>query len=128
MCIRDRLAATLVAITFASCKKDRTCACTTSTVDSGTNYFTSFNSSTGSTYQDSDPISDVQTSTDEVSFEKISKKYNDLLFRKNETCYFNINKQLVFGQIESVNKFGLLKVLIGNELQEFAHKELEMII
>jgi hypothetical protein len=69
------LAAAFVAITFASCKKDRTCACTTSTVDSGTDYFTSYNSSTGTTYQDSDPISDVQTSTDEVSFEKISKKY-----------------------------------------------------
>ena len=50
------------------------------------------------------------------------------MFRKKETCYFNINKQLVLGQIESVNEYGLLKVLIGNELQEFAHKELEMII
>jgi hypothetical protein len=35
---------------------------------------------------------------------------------------------LVLGQIESVNEYGLLKVLIGNQLQEFAHKELEMII
>ena len=61
-------------------------------------------------------------------FQQIIEKYNDLLFRKNETCYFNINNQLVLGQIESVNELGLLKVLIGNELQEFAHKELEMII
>jgi hypothetical protein len=35
---------------------------------------------------------------------------------------------LVLGQIESVNEFGLLKVIIGGNLQEFAHKELEMII
>lgn len=61
-------------------------------------------------------------------FQQIQKKYNDLLFRKNETCYFNISNQLILGQIESVNEMGLLKVLIGNELQEFAHKELEMII
>lgn len=61
-------------------------------------------------------------------FQHVSEKYNDLLYRKNETCYFNINNQLVLGQIESVNEFGLLKVLIGNKLQEFAHKELEMII
>jgi BirA family biotin operon repressor/biotin-[acetyl-CoA-carboxylase] ligase len=61
-------------------------------------------------------------------YQQIIEKYNGLLFRKNETCYFNINKQLVLGQIESVNEYGLLKVLIGNELQEFAHKELEMII
>jgi BirA family biotin operon repressor/biotin-[acetyl-CoA-carboxylase] ligase len=58
----------------------------------------------------------------------VSEKYNELLYRKNETCYFSINNELVLGQIESVNEFGLLKVLIGNELQEFAHKELEMII
>lgn len=61
-------------------------------------------------------------------FQQIIEKYNDFLFRKNETCYFNINNQLVLGQIESVNELGLLNVLIGNELQEFSHKELEMII
>jgi BirA family biotin operon repressor/biotin-[acetyl-CoA-carboxylase] ligase len=61
-------------------------------------------------------------------FEKIIEKYNDLLFRKNETCYFNINNKLVLGEIKCVNEFGLLKVLIDNELLEFAHKELEMII
>lgn len=60
--------------------------------------------------------------------QQIAEKYNELLYRKNETCYFNINNQLVLGEIDSVNEFGLLKVLVGNELQEFAHKELEMII
>lgn len=59
---------------------------------------------------------------------QIEALYHENLYRKNQICSFKINDELVIGQIENVNKFGLLRVLIGNEIREFAHKEIEMII
>jgi hypothetical protein len=51
----------LIAMIFASCKKDMTCACSTSSVDSGKDYDTAFNL-----------IGVEYKSTLEISYEKVS--------------------------------------------------------
>ncbi|MES2727302.1 MAG: hypothetical protein V4643_09385, partial [Bacteroidota bacterium] len=61
-------------------------------------------------------------------WDEIIETYNAHLFRKHETSYFTINNQMVLGQIDRVNKQGLLEVLIGQTVQLFAHKEIGMII
>ncbi|MES2656955.1 MAG: biotin--[acetyl-CoA-carboxylase] ligase [Bacteroidota bacterium] len=61
-------------------------------------------------------------------WDEIIETYNAHLFRRHETSYFTINNQMVLGQIDSVNKQGLLEVLIGQTVQLFAHKEIGMII
>jgi len=67
------LAAAFVAITFSSCKKDRTCSCVTSMVTSGTSYDYYYDSFSGTYYQTSIPISETQSSTKETVYEKIRK-------------------------------------------------------
>lgn len=61
-------------------------------------------------------------------WDEIIETYNAHLFRRQETCYFTINGHTVLGQIDCVNKQGLLEVLIGQSVQLFAHKEILMII
>ena len=67
------LAAAFVAITFASCKKERTCSCLTSMVTSGTSYDYYYDSFSGTYYQTSTPLSETQTSTQETLYKKIRK-------------------------------------------------------
>lgn len=61
-------------------------------------------------------------------WDEIIETYNAHLFRRHETSYFTVNGQMVLGQIDRVNKQGLLEVLIGQSVQIFAHKEILMII
>jgi len=61
-------------------------------------------------------------------FNQIALQYNLLLYRKNEICTFEINNEICQGEIVKVNNNGLLQILIGNNLREFAHKEITMVI
>ena len=61
----------LIAITFASCKKDMTCSCTTSTVDSGIDY-DYIVVGTGTQVQTSEQYSFENIQTSEISYTKVS--------------------------------------------------------
>jgi hypothetical protein len=61
----------LIAMIFASCKKDMTCACSTSSVDSGKDYDTAFNL-IGVEYQTSEDYFTEVKATSEISYEKVS--------------------------------------------------------
>lgn len=61
-------------------------------------------------------------------FMQIVEKYNSLLYKKNESCSFVINNKEVKGIIKSVNNNGSLQVIINNQLREFAHKEIAMVM
>ena len=61
----------LIAMIFASCKKDMTCACSTSTVDSGKDYDTAFNL-IGVEYQTSEDYLTDNEAKSEISYEKVS--------------------------------------------------------
>ena len=65
-------AAVLVAVSFASCKKDRTCACLTSSVNAGTNYSSEYDNS-GNEIQVTEQFTEVDSQNQETVYTKISK-------------------------------------------------------
>jgi hypothetical protein len=64
-----------LAVSLVSCKKDRTCSCTSTYVDTGTSY-----STTGFSQQSSFYTKATSGNTSETKFNKITKKYG------NEAC------------------------------------------
>lgn len=69
---------TMVTAFFVSCKKDRVCTCTFSTVDEGTEYYIQNTNQGSRPYNSSSP-----TLTTETKYNRISKKYG------NEVCPSN---------------------------------------
>jgi hypothetical protein len=69
------IVAALIAVSFVSCKKNRTCSCTSTTVDDGTTYTTDGYSQQSALYSKTSP-----KNTNEIKYNNISKKYG------NEVC------------------------------------------
>ena len=85
------IVAALVAVSFASCKKNRTCTCTSTSTDVGTNYSVDY--STFPPTQTTTPINTSSSgSTQEIKYNKISKKYG------NENCAASVIYTDVYDQ------------------------------
>ena len=64
---------------------------------------------------------------EQKNFEQIHQTYLDNLFRKDEISHFRLDGVEVDGIIRDVNEAGNLLIEINQELQEFKHKEIELL-
>lgn len=64
---------------------------------------------------------------EEKNFKLIHKAYLNHLFRKDEISKFKLNDELIDGIIRNVNEAGNLMIEINGELEEFRHKEIELL-
>lgn len=64
---------------------------------------------------------------EEKNFDLIHETYLKHLFRKDEISEFKLNGEITKGIIRDVNNAGNLMIEIDNKLQEFRHKEIELL-
>jgi hypothetical protein len=68
------MVAAFAALSLVSCSKERTCACTSTSTESGTYYTDVYDATTGQSEQTSSSYSESDQSTSETKYTKISKK------------------------------------------------------
>lgn len=79
-------------------------------------------------YQLTHQIALIYALLNEGKLTEIATQYNNFLYRKGVISQFILNNTICEAQIENVNKYGLLQLLMNNQIVEFAHKEIEMVI
>ena len=61
-------------------------------------------------------------------FDAIAEKYNQLLYRKNQNCFFILNEEKICGEILNVNNKGMLELMLHGQIRQFAFKEISMVL